>query len=65
MAKTHKPTETSSIRLSSGEKQIARQAAQVESRRLSRRVSWTALVAEKGIAGCRRIVRKAIRESAA
>lgn len=65
MAATHKATTPSSIRGTSAQRQIARQAARIKSRQSGRRVTWSALVAKVGFDGCQRIVRRAIKESAA
>jgi hypothetical protein len=64
MARPHKPrksphTTNSSIRLTDEEKDLARKAAEIETLRTGRRVTWTGLVAAKGIAAIRRIVRRA------
>ena len=65
MAASHKATTPSSIRGTVEQRRIAKQAAKIKSEQLHRRITWSALVAKVGFEGCQRIVRRAIKESAA
>lgn len=58
MAYPHKAS-ASGVRLTKEERGKAKKAAEIESHRLKRRIGWTTLIAEGGMAKVNRILKRA------